>query len=114
MARHNRPHIFRPPVRPRANQPTVPAEPVVEPTYEDVRADLVRMGRLPRPPREHKRALFRFRDSLKNYGFALFMIMRRTHQGLKDIARYRVACYCWRLLSDYEREAWAAPAAPRF
>jgi hypothetical protein len=114
MARHNRPHIFRPPVRPRAHQPAVPAEPVVEPTREDVRTDLVRMGRLPRPPREHKRARFRFRDSLKNYACALLAIMRRTHPGLQFIAKYRVAYYCWRLLSDYEREAWAAPAVPRF
>lgn len=114
MARHKWPYIFRPPVPAHMNQPPVPTEPVAEPTREDVRADLVRLGRLPRPPRKHKRARFRFRDSLKNYGCALFAVMRRTHPGRKDIAKYRVACYCWRLLSDYEREAWAAPAAPRF
>lgn len=114
MARHERHRIIAPPVRPRANPPAVPTERAVEPTCEDVHADLVRMCRLPRPPREHKRAQFRFRDSLKNYAFALFMIMHRTHPGLKDIAKYRVACHCWRLLLDDEREAWAAPAAPRF
>ena len=114
MARHKWQRIFRPPVPAHMNHPAVPTEPAVEPTREDVRADLVRLGRLPRPPREHKRARFRFRDSLKNYACALFAVMRRTHPGLKFIAKYRVACYCWRLLSDYEREAWAAPAAPRF
>jgi hypothetical protein len=114
MARHKWQRIFSPPVRPRANQPAASTEPVVKPTCEDVHADLVHMGMLPRPPRAHKRALFRFNDSLKNYGYALFVIMRRTHPGLKDIAKYRVACYCWRLLSDYEREAWVAPAAKRF
>ena len=114
MARHKWPRIFRPPVPAHMNQPAVPAEPVVEPTREDVRADLVRLGRLPRPPREHKRARFRFRDSLKNYGCALLAIMRTTHPGLLFIAKYRVVWYCWWQLSDYEREAWAAPAAPRF
>ncbi len=114
MARRKSGYIFRPPVRPRADQSPVPAEPVVEPTRQDVRTDLVRMGRLPRPPREHKRASFRFRDSFKNYACALLAIMDRTHPGLQFIAKYRVAYYCWRLLSDYEREAWAAPAEPRF
>jgi hypothetical protein len=114
MARHKWGYIFLPPVPAYMNQPAVLTEPVVQPTSADVHADLVRLGRLPRPPRAHKRARFRFRDSLKNYACALLAIMRSTHTGLKFIARYRVACYCWRLLSDYEREAWAAPAVPRF
>lgn len=114
MARHQWGYIFRPRVPAHMNQPAVPTEPVVEPTREDVHADLVRLGRLPRPPREHKRARFRFRDSLKNYGCALCAIMRTTHPQLQFIAKFRVVWYCWRLLSDYEREAWAAPAAPRF
>jgi hypothetical protein len=92
----------------------VATEPVVEPTSEDMRADLVRMGRLPRPPRKQKRAQFRFRDSLTNYGLALLAIMRSTHPGVRFIVKYRVVCTSWKLLSDYEREAWAAPAAPRF
>ena len=114
MARHQWGYIFRPRVPAHMNQPAVPTEPVVEPTREDVHADLVRLGRLPRPPREHKRARFRCRDSLKNYGCALLAIMRTTHPQLQFIAKFRVVWYCWRLLSDYEREAWAAPAAPRF
>lgn len=114
MPRHKWGYIFRPPVPAYMNQPAVPTEPVVQPTREDVHADLARLGRLPRPPRHNKRARFRYRDSLKNYGSALCAIMRRTHPQLQYIARYRVVCYCWRQLSDYEREAWAAPAAPRF
>jgi hypothetical protein len=96
------------------NQPAVHAEPVVQPTREDVHADLVRLGSLPRPPRQNKRARFRYRDSLKNYASALCAIMRTTHPQLQFIAKFRVVYYCWRQLSDYECEAWAAPAAPRF
>ena len=114
MARHKWGYIFRPPVPAYMNQPAVPTEPVVQPTSADVHADLVRLGRLPRPPRHNKRARFRYRDSLKNYGSALCAIMRTTHPQLQYIARYRVVCYCWRQLSDYEREAWAAPAALQF
>ena len=114
MARHEWGYIFRPPVPAHMNQPAVPAEPVVRPTSADVHADLVRLGRLPRPPRQNKRARFRYRDSLKNYASVLCAIMRTTHKQLQFIAKFRVVCYCWRQLSDYEREAWAAPAAPRF
>jgi hypothetical protein len=114
MARRKWPSMLCPPLRPRATQPVVPTEPVVEPTSKDVHADLERMHMLPRPPREHKRARLLFRGSHDNYRLALFMILCRTHPGLKDIAKYRVAQHCWKLLSDYERQAWVAPTTTGF
>ena len=108
MARYKRPYIPNTPVHAQAFAPPAPyqhapTEPSVQYDRAEVHADLVRMRKLPRPPRKHKRAQFQFADSLKNYGCALYPILRETHPGLKDMAEYRGLCYCWRMLSDGAR-----------
>ena len=55
---------------------------------EEVYAGLVRMRKLPRPPRKHKRAHFRVVDGFNNY---------------------KAAAFCWCKLSDHERQAVAPP-----
>ena len=116
MARYKRPYIPKPgthacePVPP-VPDPERPPEPPLPYDRVAVHADLVRMRKLPRPPRKHKRAQFQFADSLKNYGCALYPILRETHPGLKEMAKYRALCYCWRMLSDGERWAWTGARA---